>query len=154
MQFVLNGGEPVASSVPATEHSVMTAWPSERAAIDNMIDQYGDGLFACVMDSYDYAEVTALTCIPCSASTATSCPQWNLSSKPDGPVWQLRTHAAKCPSKGWPALIHLSLTSDCWNSREAVCGHWKDVCFQQTADTHHICALPSTVMHLQSRPVC
>ena len=35
----------------------MTAWPSERAAIDNMIDQFGDGLFACVMDSYDYAEV-------------------------------------------------------------------------------------------------
>ncbi|KAK9795195.1 hypothetical protein WJX73_003091 [Symbiochloris irregularis] len=55
-QFVLNGGEPVASSIPATEHSVMTAWPSERAAIDNMIDQYGDGLFACVMDSFDYAK--------------------------------------------------------------------------------------------------
>lgn len=57
VQFTLNGGEPVASSIPATEHSVMTAWPSEQAAIDNMIDQYGDGLFACVMDSYDYAEV-------------------------------------------------------------------------------------------------
>lgn len=35
----------------------MTAWPTERAAIDNMIDHFGDGLFACVMDSYDYAEV-------------------------------------------------------------------------------------------------
>ena len=57
MQFELNGGEPVAMSIPATEHSVMTCWPSERAAIQNMIDHFGSGLFACVMDSYDYAKV-------------------------------------------------------------------------------------------------
>jgi nicotinamide phosphoribosyltransferase len=37
------------------EHSVMTAWPSERAAMLNMIDHFGEGTFACVMDSYDYA---------------------------------------------------------------------------------------------------
>lgn len=59
MQYVLNDGEAVAGSIPATEHSVMTAWPTERAAIDNMIDQFGYGLFACVMDSYDYAQVEA-----------------------------------------------------------------------------------------------
>ena len=35
----------------------MTAWASERAAIENMIDAFGDGFFACVMDSYDYAAV-------------------------------------------------------------------------------------------------
>lgn len=53
-QFHLNRGQPVAQSIPATEHSVMTAWPSEREAILNMIHRYGAGTFACVMDSYDY----------------------------------------------------------------------------------------------------
>ena len=57
VQFELNGGEPVGTSIPATEHSVMTAWHTEKAAIENMIDQFGDGLFACVMDSYDYMRV-------------------------------------------------------------------------------------------------
>ncbi|QDZ24410.1 nicotinamide phosphoribosyltransferase [Chloropicon primus] len=55
-QFVLNGGKPVASSIPATEHSVMMSWETEKEAIENMIEVYGDGLFACVMDSYDYAK--------------------------------------------------------------------------------------------------
>lgn len=32
----------------------MTSWPSERKAILNMISNFGDGVFACVMDSYDY----------------------------------------------------------------------------------------------------
>lgn len=53
-QFALNDGRPVASSIPATEHSVMTAWPTEKEAILNMIDHFGDGIFATVMDSYDY----------------------------------------------------------------------------------------------------
>lgn len=35
----------------------MTAWPSEREAIENMIQHYGSGLFSVVMDSYDYAAV-------------------------------------------------------------------------------------------------
>ena len=46
----------MAQSIPATEHSVMTAWPTEQAAIENMIEHFGSGLFACVMDSYDYAK--------------------------------------------------------------------------------------------------
>lgn len=58
VQFHLNDGEPVAMSIPATEHSVMTAWRTEREALENMIDQFGTGIFACVMDSYDYAEVS------------------------------------------------------------------------------------------------
>jgi nicotinamide phosphoribosyltransferase len=41
------------------EHSVMTAWPTEREAILNMIDHFGEGVYACVMDSYDYAEALA-----------------------------------------------------------------------------------------------
>ncbi|RUP47021.1 nicotinate phosphoribosyltransferase family-domain-containing protein [Jimgerdemannia flammicorona] len=53
-QFTLNNGKPVASSIPATEHSVMTSWKTEREAIKRMIDRFGIGVFACVMDSYDY----------------------------------------------------------------------------------------------------
>jgi nicotinic acid phosphoribosyltransferase len=53
-QFHLNGGRPVACSIPATEHSVMTAWPTEEAAMLNEIEHFGSGLFGCVMDSYDY----------------------------------------------------------------------------------------------------
>ncbi|ORZ35847.1 nicotinate phosphoribosyltransferase family-domain-containing protein [Catenaria anguillulae PL171] len=53
-QFHCNHGAPVASSIPATEHSVMTSWPSERAALANALDKFGAGVVACVMDSYDY----------------------------------------------------------------------------------------------------
>jgi len=54
-QFELNGGKTVGESIPATEHSVMTAWSTEREAIENMISHFGKGLFACVLDSYDYS---------------------------------------------------------------------------------------------------
>ncbi|RUS22413.1 Quinolinate phosphoribosyl transferase [Endogone sp. FLAS-F59071] len=54
-QFTLNNGKSVATSIPATEHSVMTSWRTEREAIKRMIDRFGIGVFACVMDSYDYA---------------------------------------------------------------------------------------------------
>lgn len=53
-QYHLNGGKPVASSIPATEHSVMTSWETEEEAVQNMIDNFGEGLFAAVADSYDY----------------------------------------------------------------------------------------------------
>lgn len=56
LQFMLNNGKPVGSSIPATEHSVMTSWATERAAIENMIENFGTGAFACVMDSYDYGK--------------------------------------------------------------------------------------------------
>ncbi|RIA95880.1 nicotinate phosphoribosyltransferase family-domain-containing protein, partial [Glomus cerebriforme] len=55
VQFLLNNGKPVATSIPATEHSVMTAHKTERDAILREISNYGTGKFACVMDSYDYS---------------------------------------------------------------------------------------------------
>jgi len=50
-------GKPVAQSIPATEHSVMTSWRNEKLAMANMIEKFGgEGkVFACVMDSYDYS---------------------------------------------------------------------------------------------------
>jgi nicotinic acid phosphoribosyltransferase len=62
----------VGASIPATEHSVMTAWASERQAIENMIDTFGTGFFACVMDSYDYAEVGHSTQIYVASASARS----------------------------------------------------------------------------------
>ncbi|KAJ1723661.1 hypothetical protein LPJ61_005804, partial [Coemansia biformis] len=59
VQYQLNGGRPVGTSIPATEHSVMTAFRSEREAVLRLIDAYGDGVYACVMDSYDYARALA-----------------------------------------------------------------------------------------------
>ncbi|KAJ2369876.1 hypothetical protein H4S01_000730 [Coemansia sp. RSA 2610] len=55
----LNGGRAVATSIPATEHSVVTAYASERRAVLRVIDAYGAGAYACVMDSYDYAQALA-----------------------------------------------------------------------------------------------
>ncbi|CAG8567172.1 4783_t:CDS:10 [Ambispora leptoticha] len=55
VQYHLNNGKPIGSSIPATEHSVMTAYKTEREAISKMIELFGFGAFACVMDSYDYA---------------------------------------------------------------------------------------------------
>ncbi|KAF9421510.1 hypothetical protein BGZ94_008806 [Podila epigama] len=53
-QFELNGGKPVANSIPASEHSVMTSFKTEEEAMKAMIETFGDGVYACVMDSYDY----------------------------------------------------------------------------------------------------
>jgi nicotinic acid phosphoribosyltransferase len=53
-QEYLNDGRPVGSSVPASEHSVMTSFPRERDAFEHLIRTYGDGVFSVVMDSYDY----------------------------------------------------------------------------------------------------
>ncbi|KAJ3108247.1 hypothetical protein HDU97_001781 [Phlyctochytrium planicorne] len=53
-QFHLNNGIPVASSIPATEHSVMTSYRNEKQAMEKLLNLYGTGICACVMDSYDY----------------------------------------------------------------------------------------------------
>ena len=53
-QYTLNGGKAVATSIPATEHSVMTSYLNEKQAIDHMISTFGTSIFAIVMDSYDY----------------------------------------------------------------------------------------------------
>lgn len=54
VQYALNGGRPVGTSIPASEHSVMTSFAHERDAFAHMIETYGAGVFSCVMDSYDY----------------------------------------------------------------------------------------------------
>lgn len=42
-------------SIPASEHSTITAWgrEGEHEAMRNMLEQYPDGLVACVSDSFD-----------------------------------------------------------------------------------------------------
>lgn len=56
VQFHLtNSQKPRGSSLPGTEHSVMTAWSSEAEAIKNELELFGEGVCACVMDSYDYS---------------------------------------------------------------------------------------------------
>jgi len=49
-------GEKMAGfSIPAAEHSTITSWGrnGEKAAYENMIDQFSNGLYAVVSDSYD-----------------------------------------------------------------------------------------------------
>lgn len=50
----LFGDECAAFSIPAREHSTTTTWEDEDDAFWNSIDAWGDGMYACVMDSYDY----------------------------------------------------------------------------------------------------
>jgi nicotinamide phosphoribosyltransferase len=49
------GADMPAYSIPASEHSTMTAWgkENEQFAYANMLDKYPEGLVACVSDSYD-----------------------------------------------------------------------------------------------------
>lgn len=54
VQFRLNEGRPVGNSIPATEHSVMTSWPNEAAALLNLIVAHPGQIIACVMDAYNY----------------------------------------------------------------------------------------------------
>jgi nicotinamide phosphoribosyltransferase len=58
-EFLLGGGTTPAVSIPASEHSTITAWgrDHEADAYANMIDKFGgEGkVFACVIDSYDDA---------------------------------------------------------------------------------------------------
>jgi nicotinamide phosphoribosyltransferase len=45
----------IGHSIPASEHSTITSWGvnGELAAFSNMLQQYPEGLVACVSDSYD-----------------------------------------------------------------------------------------------------
>jgi len=55
VQYHLNKGVARGVSIPATEHSVMTSWQDEEAAVRNLLARFPDSKFiACVMDSYDY----------------------------------------------------------------------------------------------------
>ena len=52
---ILNKGVgPTGVSIPASEHSVMTSYEFEEDAMLNIMLKFGEGLFAMVMDSYDY----------------------------------------------------------------------------------------------------
>ena len=53
-QYYLNNGKPVGFSIPATEHSIMTAHKTEKEAMIQLLENFGSGVCACVMDSYDY----------------------------------------------------------------------------------------------------
>ncbi|KAI8913558.1 nicotinate phosphoribosyltransferase family-domain-containing protein [Gorgonomyces haynaldii] len=53
-QFRLNNGKPVGYSIPATEHSIMTSHENEKKALTQLLSEFGQGVCACVMDSYDY----------------------------------------------------------------------------------------------------
>lgn len=50
----LNNNITVGTSIPATEHSVMTSWRKETHALLNLIVEHPGKFIACVMDSYDY----------------------------------------------------------------------------------------------------
>ena len=54
-QEFYNTENPLAFSIPASEHSTITSWtePFEVKAFENMLDQYPTGLVACVSDSFD-----------------------------------------------------------------------------------------------------
>lgn len=50
-----------AFSIPASEHSTITSWGPEfeAEAMENMLDQYPEGLVACVSDSFDIIKACA-----------------------------------------------------------------------------------------------
>jgi len=58
------GAEMAGFSIPASEHSTITAWgrDGEIAAFHNMLDQYPKGLVACVSDSYNIFEACMAWC--------------------------------------------------------------------------------------------
>lgn len=51
----LHGAKIAFTTIPASEHSTMTSEgrENELERIENMIDTFGDGMFACVIDSYN-----------------------------------------------------------------------------------------------------
>jgi len=53
-QYWCNGGKPVGSSIPATEHSVMTSHERELDGVRFIVGKFAHGVFATVADSYDY----------------------------------------------------------------------------------------------------
>lgn len=68
-QFAYNEGRPVAESIPATEHSVMTSRGrnGELGIVRDMIGMYGKGVFATVGDSYDWNNFLDVIVPACAA---------------------------------------------------------------------------------------
>lgn len=46
----------IGTSIPATEHSVMMAWPSEPEICNFLIDRFGKTIYANVADTYNFNE--------------------------------------------------------------------------------------------------
>lgn len=55
VQYNLNGGIPLASTIPSTEHSVMLSHKDELSAINRIMQEHGERSYGIVMDTYDYA---------------------------------------------------------------------------------------------------
>ncbi len=53
-QYVLNEGQPVATSIPASEHSVMMAYKGDAEAMQVIIEEFGEGTYSIVMDTWNY----------------------------------------------------------------------------------------------------
>lgn len=70
-QYNLNEGVPVASSVPASEHSVMLAYQRDSEAMRAIIERFGGGTYSIVMDTFDYLRALEEE-LPVVASEATA----------------------------------------------------------------------------------
>jgi len=53
-QYALNNGNPVASSIPASEHSVMLGYDCDSSALEAIIEKFGGGPYSVVLDTWDY----------------------------------------------------------------------------------------------------
>lgn len=81
-QFGLNEGQPVAQSIPATEHAVMLAHASEREAMLAAISTFGMGAYAIVMDTFDYERALG-ELLPSLAGEVARMPEGFLVVRPD-----------------------------------------------------------------------
>lgn len=50
------------NSIPAREHSTTISWENEDDAFLNSVEHFGGGVYACVMDSYDFNEAVLRVC--------------------------------------------------------------------------------------------
>lgn len=57
----MNRDRPIGESIPAMAHCTITAFTKERDAMEQMIDKYGEGVYAIVLDSYDPMHVVDIT---------------------------------------------------------------------------------------------
>lgn len=69
-QQALNSGNPVAESIPASEHSVMMCYERDATAIRAMLEHFGGGAYSVVLDTFDYEEALRVD-LPIVAAEAT-----------------------------------------------------------------------------------
>jgi nicotinic acid phosphoribosyltransferase len=105
VQEYLNNGNPIGESIPATEHSIMTSFLDEKEAFLHMIEQYGSGVFACVMDSYDYAGALR-DILPCIAEKKCSRGGWMVLRPDSGDPVQVVRMALKAAEQVFGVSIN------------------------------------------------